>query len=83
MSTAEKPHEGMPQVEVEVRLTDAKVYLGVVHVPMDVRVLDFMNDPTPFFALLEDTGRVRILAKSQVVQVIPFDAHRRQAAAQP
>ncbi len=83
MSTAEQQHEGMPQVEVEVRLTDAKVYLGVVHVPKDVRVLDFMNDPTPFFALLEETGRVRILAKSQVVQVIPFVDRQRRAPAQP
>ena len=83
MSTAEQPHESMPQVEVEVRLTDGKVYLGVVHVPKDVRVLDFMNDPTPFFALLEETGRVRILAKSQVVQVIPFDDRKRPAPAQP
>ncbi|MDP6951884.1 MAG: hypothetical protein QGF53_03900 [Alphaproteobacteria bacterium] len=62
---------GMPQVEVEVRLTDGEVYVGVVHAPQDVRVLDFMNDQTPFFALLEETGRVRILAKSQVVQVLP------------
>jgi hypothetical protein len=70
--TASKQDE-MDKVEVEVQLTDGAIYLGTVHLAGGVRVLDFMNDATPFFALQESSGRVRIIAKSQVIQVIPHD----------
>jgi len=60
-------------VEVEVRMTDGAVYLGTIYIDEGGRVLDFVNRAIPFFALTERNNKVRILAKAQVMQIVPYD----------
>lgn len=64
---------GTRPVEAEVRMSDGANYVGVIHIREDERVLDYLNSPSPFFALTESSGKVRLLSKGQVLQIMPYD----------
>ncbi len=64
---------GMREIEAEVRISDGATYVGTFHIREDEEVLDFLNTPKPFFSLVETSGKVRLLCKSQVLQVVPYE----------
>ena len=68
-------------VDAEVRMSDGATYVGTIHVKENDRVLDFLNSPSPFFALTETSGKVRLLSKKQVMQIVPYDKGDVNAAA--
>ena len=55
------------EVEVEVRMSDTSVYLGSIFVEKGGRILDYFNGLSPFFALTERNGKVRIIGKAHVI----------------
>jgi hypothetical protein len=63
----------MRPVEAEVRMSDGANYVGIIHIREDERVLDYLNSASPFFALTETSGKVRLLSKGQVLQIMPYD----------
>ena len=73
--------DNMRPVETEIRMADGANYVGTIYIQKDSRVLDFLNEPAPFFALTEQNGKVRLLSKSQVLQIVPYDRGDTSAAA--
>ena len=71
--SATTPDSDKRDVEVEVRMVDSSVYLGSIYIDKGGRILDYFNELSPFFALTERNGKVRLIAKSQVIQAIPYD----------
>jgi hypothetical protein len=71
--SATTPESDKTDVEVEVRMVDSTVYLGSIYIDKGGRILDYFNELSPFFALTERNGKVRIIAKAQVIQAIPYD----------
>ncbi len=60
-------------VEAEVRMSDGGAYLGTIRVPEGGQALDVLNSPGPFFELIENTGKVRLLSKAQTIQIMPYE----------
>ena len=54
-------------------MSDTSVYLGSIFVEKGGQILDYFNGLTPFFALTERNGKVRIIGKAHVIQAIPYD----------
>lgn len=61
-------------VEAEVRMSDGGIYVGTIELGESESVTDIVNSPVPFFRLVEKSGKVRLIGKSQVMQIIPFEA---------
>ncbi len=71
----------MRPVDAEVRMSDGANYVGTLYIREDERVLDYLNSEIPFFALTESSGKVRLLSKAQVMQIVPYDKGDVNAAA--
>jgi len=65
--------DGMTTVEAEVRMSDGGIYIGTISLSEGERALDLVNSPVPFFELVESSGKVRIMSKVQVLQIIPYE----------
>lgn len=71
----------MRPVEAEVRMSDGANYVGKIYIRENERVLDYLNSALPFFALTESSGKVRLLSKTQIMQIVPYDKGDVNAAA--
>ncbi len=66
----------IPKITVDVELTlyEGTTQLGQVFINANQRVLDMLNEPSPFFPFrVSQTGQITLLSKSSVVAVRPLD----------
>lgn len=65
----------IPKVKVraDIALVDGTVLRGHVFLEATTRVQDMVNAPAPFFPFVDETGVVRLINKSAIAQIRPYD----------